>query len=234
MQRCPRFLLLCAGILLFHSGCKQQRDAAGNPVLRRAADRHLISDGAHGGGNAHFFFLPPLVDVSQFSGTFDSSLSPVVTVCQLSGIGCGPTFAQCSMTAGTGSEVVRLDVAGSQYAVNWHTDQCPNGPCTLPTTSAYRIRVTVGVAELGYADVVLVANGAQAKNVDTNQYIALVDGRTLPIKFRIERGAVTLLPASGGVAAMGPSGGVIATGDGTMALAIPSGALASTIDISVA
>ena len=36
----------------------------------------------------------------------------------------------------------------------------------------------------------MVNSGKDLKNVDTNEYIALKDGRTLPIKFRIEEGAI--------------------------------------------
>ncbi|MHC4092599.1 MAG: hypothetical protein ACYSVY_20385, partial [Planctomycetota bacterium] len=42
-----------------------------------------ISDAAHG-GNAHFFWLPPMVDdPGAFNGPFDGTLSPVVHICDL-------------------------------------------------------------------------------------------------------------------------------------------------------
>ena len=43
---------------------------------------------------------------------------------------------------------------------------------------------------LGYMDVQPAANGSGLKNVDTDEFMGLVDGRTLPIKFRIETGVI--------------------------------------------
>lgn len=217
--------------LLLAFACTNQGDAGPRTNVVKAKGSQLISDGAHSRGNAHFFFLPPLVPARIFGGTFDATLTPVVTVCQWAASTCTRIVARFSMTTGTGSEIVRLNPT-NQYLVNWHTDQCIAGPCTLSTEGLYRIRVTAGLAELGFADVVLVANGAQAKNVDTDQYIALVDGRTLPIKFRIEVGAVAVFPANGGSVIMGSSGGALAAAD-TMALSIPVGALATDTEIGV-
>lgn len=58
-----------------------------------------------------------------------------------------------------------------------------------PTASASWL---TGWSLLGHADVDLVDKGSQLKNVETGQFIALLDGRTLPIKFRIEEGALAL------------------------------------------
>jgi N-acetylneuraminic acid mutarotase len=192
----------------------------------------LISDGAHS-GNAHFFFLPPLVPAPRTTGTAEGGLSPMVTVCEWSGTACVKTIAQFSMSTGTGSEIIRYDATGAQYIVNWHTDRCVEGACTLDPTKTYRLRTMVGAVELGFADVDVVSNGSQLKNVLTNEYIGLVNGRTLPVKFRIERGAVSVL-AAGGSAPVGASGGNVTTADGSVGLAIPSGALGGTTDISAA
>ena len=198
-----------------------------------ARSQNVVSDGAHNNGNANFFFLPPIVAAPSYSGTFDASQSPVVTICQLSGSGCAPTIAQFSMTSGTGSEVVRLDATSQLYIVNWHTDQCIAGPCTLPDFSTYRVRVTVGLALLGYADVQVVPSQAKGKNVNTNDVFAIVDGRTVPLKFRIENGAVAVLPAGGGSTIIPTSGGTIATSDGKLALVVPPGTLAQPTTITV-
>src|SRR5207253_3177975 len=83
-------------LLSIQLGCNDRREAA-----RSRGSAALISDGAHGSGNAHFFFLPPLVSSPTFSGAFDPTISPVVTVCQLSADACSPVVAQFSMTTGT-------------------------------------------------------------------------------------------------------------------------------------
>ncbi|MEO7503427.1 MAG: hypothetical protein ABIW94_12385, partial [Gemmatimonadaceae bacterium] len=197
----------------------------------------VVSDGGHGGGNPHFFFLPPLVAQPTVSGTSDGNASPTVLVCEWnSALGpsgqCVSVIAQFSRVTGTGSEVVSYDAAAQQYKVNWQTNQCSDGPCALDSRKSYRLRVLIAATELGYADIQVAANGSQLKNVSTNDYIAFVDGRTLPVKFRIEQGAVSLV-APGGVASVGSAGGKIATDDGTVALSIPAGALATSADITV-
>ena len=138
-----------------------------------------ISDAAHGGPNAHFYFLPPLVPAPDYGGNFDGMLSPVVDICLLD----GTSIATFDMTTGVGSETVR--VVDEHYIVNWHTDEFP-----LINEQMYRINVSVDGTDLGYADVVIGANGREAKNLATEETFGLKDGRTLPIKFRIEDGAI--------------------------------------------
>lgn len=208
--------------------CSQRIDAP--KAVRGGA---LFSDGAHA-GNPHFFLLPPLVPQPAYSGVFDGAESPVVTVCQLSPAGCAPVIAQFSMSSGTGAQVVRADPTSELYIVNWKTDTCESGPCTLPDGNVYRVRVTVAGALLGFADTQIVASQGQAKNVNSASYFALVDGRTLPIKFRIEQGAIAVVPPGGGSASIGPAGGAIATSDGAASLVFPPGALTATTSISLA
>lgn len=142
-----------------------------------------ISDGAHS-GNTRFYFLPPMVPEPSPSGTFDGSLAPVVQVCEWTGAECAaPLVAEYTMTTGPGSETVRVVPEEEHYLVNWHTDQF-----ALDATTMYRIRVLVGSVQVGHADVDVVASGNGLQNVDTGAFIALKDGRTLPIKFRIEQG----------------------------------------------
>ncbi len=204
---------------------------AESPTSGRFDPSFLISDGAHMHGNPHFYFLPPMVPQPATSGTPNGSLSPTVTVCEFTTT-CVATIARFTMTSGTASEVVRFDAASGSYIVNWHTDQCITGACTLDPAKTYRIRILVGLVELGFADVDVVSNGSQLKNVQTDQYIGLVDGRTLPIKFRIEQGALAVV-GTGGSVSVDASGALVASGAG-VALAIPPGALSGAVDVSVA
>jgi alpha-tubulin suppressor-like RCC1 family protein len=144
-----------------------------------------IVDGAHNSGNEHFYFLPPMVKAPSYSGTFDPTAAPEVHVCEWSGTACGAEIAVFTTTTGDGSEIVRMEPGDEQYIVNWHT-----AASNLDPAKTYRIRVTVGSRELGHADVDVVTTGKELKNVNTNEYIALLDDRTLPIKFRIEDGAI--------------------------------------------
>jgi hypothetical protein len=96
-------------------------------------------------------------------------------------------------TTGVSSEVVRVVPDDEHYIVNWHMDG-------LDPTKTYRIRVLARLTEefqrreisleeeLGHVDVKVFSGGGGAKNAITGDEIALKDGRTLPIKFRIEEG----------------------------------------------
>ncbi len=183
-----------------------------------------ISDGAHGTTHKFFFFLPPMVPNPTLTGTFPTGtfnrfLSPVVQICELAGASCGSTpvvIATFTTTTGPGSETVRL--TGEQYEVNWHTNEF-----TLNPIIDYRIRVLVEGVELGFADVNVGSTGKELRNVNTNEEIPLVDGRTLPIKFRIEFGAVDYCPNSADACAratVGTDGGqLVATDDDGVPLA---------------
>ena len=181
-MRPARLLVVVAGFVLV--ACQSDRPVSSHGG-RISAD---ISDGAHQAncltasgtcvpGNAHFFFLPPMVKAPTTTGTFNPSLAPSVTICQLAGSVC---FANTSFSPGA----AQVDVAGRQYKVNWNTDAA-----TVLVGQTYRIIVSTSGVELGFADVMPVTNGSQLKNIDTGEFIGLVDGRTLPIRFRIEQGA---------------------------------------------
>src|SRR5690242_4841929 len=156
-----------------------------------------IADAAHDFA-AGFYWLPPMVSQPVYSGHADPALAPEVDICELTGTTCGAEIATFTTSTDPTSETVRWDATAEQYIVNWHTDQY-----ALKTGSIYRIRVTAGGAVLlGFADVQPVATGKDLKNVTTGQVIALVDGKTLPIKFRVETGivgAIQLDPASAAV-----------------------------------
>ena len=151
-----------------------------------------ISDATHGTGarNAFFYWLPPLVPNPNATGTFNPFASPVVTVCELAsgGAACALSggqpilVAQFTKTAGTGGAVI--GVSASDYHVNWRTDLS-----NLDPAKTYRIGVAVDGRDYGFADVEVGANASELKNVNRNEFVPLVDGRTLPIRFRIEAGA---------------------------------------------
>ncbi len=152
-----------------------------------------ISDATHGAGrNAFFYWLPPLVPAPTPAGDFNRFASPIVTVCELAsdGTACRQDgghpilVAQFSMTSGTGSEIIRVSLDDQLYVVNWHTDLS-----NLDPAKVYRITVTVDDRDYGFADVEVGLNAKELKNVNRDEFVPLVDGRTLPIKFRIEAGA---------------------------------------------
>ena len=176
MKRAVVVAVLTVGVLV---ACRDQQSVtAVKPGL--SAD---FSDGRSSGGNPHFFFLPPLVSLPNFSGVFNAQIQPVVDICQLdltlNPIDCAANGQHIN----PGPVVVD---GPQQYHVDWDTSQ-PQ----INVNLFYRIRVfgSVGGLQLGFADMDPVANGSGLKNVNTGLYIGLVNGRTLPIKFRIEQGA---------------------------------------------
>ena len=192
-----------------------------------------ILDGAHSGGNPHFFFLPPLVPAATFSGTSDGTRAPVVKVCDWSGTTCVARIAEFSMTSGTAAQVIRFDAKNQLYVVNWPTGQCVSGPCTLDPAKTYRLRVLIGVAELGHVDIKVVKTASGLKTINTTQYIGVLQGSTLAVKFRIEQGAVVIV-APGTPTPVGTSGGTVTSADGEVGLIIPPTALSTSTPITVA
>lgn len=182
--------------LIAVSACNGDRIAkpGETPANSPSAD---ISDAVHTGtgfaSNPDFFFLPPMVkdpsgSAAWDAGAFNANLRPTVEICAydaaitteagLAGASCGtPT-----------STLATLVAAAEAYQLNWK----------VPTSSTtfYRITVKVGVKTLGFADVETASNASLLKNVATGDFIPLVDGRTLPIKFRIERYALCEVPGT--------------------------------------
>ena len=189
----PR-LLPTAAVLVACVGC----DSTDQPMAPDSAPpAYAISDAAHE-GMPHFFLLPPLVDAPVARGTFDATLAPTVEICALRSSACGEIIASFTKDAGPGGEVITVDREREQYQVDWKTDEF-----ALSDATNYRIVVRVSAVLLGYVDVDVARNASQFKNLNTNEVIGLVDGRTLPIKFRAERGIPGRLAASPSEARVG-------------------------------
>lgn len=111
-----------------------------------------IQDALHGGGNEHFFFLPPIVPAPDFEGVFNATRSPAVEICLVDQDMCAAEQPEgfpivFTMDDGPGSENVRVSAEDEHYIVNWHTKQFDLDP-----DATYRIRV-LEPGLLGVADV---------------------------------------------------------------------------------
>jgi len=134
----------------------------------------LVQDGYQGGGNAFFFWLPPIVNQQPAADqVFSKQLTPTITITNLCNGADIRTFS--------GSDVSSGD---AQYQAIWHT--ADDG---LDSTCTYRIAITAGSRQLGVADVDVVDDGRELRNVDTDEYIPLLDDRSLPIQFFIGVGS---------------------------------------------
>ena len=217
-----RRVLLCF-VLAIASGCRGG-DLA-RPILDPTSPpSRSISDGSHcvvpgpscTKGNPDFFFLPPMASNPSSSpnwtaGAFNARLTPTVDICELD------AMTEASVAAGASCKTdgyvrsfplgaAEASASDEQYHVNWGV---PNSAAIF-----FRIAVRVGSVKLGWADVETASTMSQLKNVNTGQYVPLTDGRTLPIKFRIENYALCAVPGVGpcGSAAVDlAQGGTVAT-----------------------
>jgi len=194
-----------------------------------------IADAAHN-GDQHFYFLPPLAWQPEYAGAFDPSVQPEVSICEVSGSDC-TEIATYRVGVESHGATLRADPSGEFYHVNWHTNRFE-----LSVGAVYRIRVTVGGAEVGYLDVLLVENKGSVRSGGRDGLIPLVDGRTAPIKFRIEEGLSTNqepepppepnTPPPPPTIPEGAITGIITDGDGALLAGIAVSALDNGVVIS--
>lgn len=170
-------------LLLLTAACAEQTPTTAPSASPPSFE---IADAARG-WKAGFYWLPPMVSAPAHGGTFDAELSPSIEICELIAGACGPILATFTTTSGLGGETIGIDLGEEHYRVNWHTDAF-----ALSTSALYRVAVRAGVRGvlIGFADVQPVSNGSGLRKIDTDEFIGLVDGRTLPIKFRIEAGII--------------------------------------------
>ena len=207
LPRCgPTGRWLVATWLLAVAACSSDRHLTA-PGTRPAFD---ISDAVHGGGTPGFFFLPPLVAQPTTGGTFDAdiaTLNPQVAICDITlgpDVDCGGSSEGATpaiiVYTTTSTPAITVAPTAAAYSVNWDTKL--EG---FVTDHTYRAHVAAGGIgarrELGFADVLLTTTPGQVKDLATGDLISLNDGRTLPIRFRIESGipgalAVTAASAS--------------------------------------
>ncbi|MEP6652482.1 MAG: thrombospondin type 3 repeat-containing protein [Myxococcales bacterium] len=154
------------------------------PLARHSSA--LIADQQHGGGPVGFFFLTPVVPAppSVFSGAFESRLAPTVRIDRIDPV-TGTTLSTVTTLTPLTAEKVRRNPARELYIVRWQT-----GRYSLSPRSSYRIRVLVGDRELGIADVRVVTRESDLRGMDTSHFVGVRYGDILPIRFRIEQGAV--------------------------------------------
>lgn len=145
-----------------------------------------------------FAFLQPLPP-GEARGEFDPTVLPVlaVEVCVPHLCDAGPLHTYTS-TTGPGAQTIRLDEKDQHFIVNWMP-----ADLGLPSPAVYRIRVLAAGLVLGHVDVHILSNGSDLKRADTGEALALLDRRTLPVKFSVRQNPVisAWLSADGGASA---------------------------------
>ncbi len=166
----------------------------------------LIMDELHNGGTEGFLFLPPMVPKPGAIGEIVPFLPIEVAVDELGDDGSVvATVATFTTDAREKDDRVMFHVEKGRpaegdpdgdddplgyYLARWNTDAR-----FVSSDATYRVRVRVPASagkhrELGFADVDVVRNQKQFRAVNTQDFVPLVEGRTLRIKFRVDRSAV--------------------------------------------
>lgn len=133
-----------------------------------------IGDAARGGPSDLFYLLPPLVEEPEYSGIFDASLSPVVSI--------PDADIEFTTEVVRGTEYIRVVPEDEHYIVNWHTEDLDLG-----MTEFFRISFTLEDTEIGYIEIRILENGDDIVFTGDELNTMIQPGRTLPIKFRIEQ-----------------------------------------------
>jgi hypothetical protein len=162
--------------------------ACGDPDRATGADpgraRRDVSDGSNGGPNPHFFWLAPIGGTPTTTGEFSAAWQPTITICLLVNGSC----AAAPVTI-AGPSSIAVSTINETYQYNWNTDGTAFNATAINT---YRLAVTLPTSPatvIGYADI-LINNPGQSEGSGPGGVIAFNDGRTVPIKFRIEKGVL--------------------------------------------
>jgi len=200
-------------------------------------------DAMHGGGNPHFFLLPPFVSTPDLTKeTFESGLKPSVRITEMTAD--GQAFAAC-----TNEQIAYLPASEftqlKAYAAFWRPANYSNvaAPCI------YRLQVEVLGTKaspgpvLGFADVQVISK-TTIKYLKTGEYIPLPKDLILPFWFFIGQGAV-FYAQSGGTdacrvdrdcveAVVNPlKDNVVVTKQQEAGISIPAGAFAAPITLVI-
>jgi len=175
-MRTTRLLTLAAVCAV--AGCT---DRAPSPTLALPGQARASRSDATNGGTPGFYFLSPIAPKPAVEGDFAPNLSPSVSLCLLHAGRCRVQVAEYTSAPGPQGKRVQVNVAGSHYAVGWDTRRTTPRP-----GDTVRVSVAIGSRTLGFADVVVVNDAADGRSVDADEYVPVLIGRTLSIRFRIE------------------------------------------------
>ncbi|HWC72691.1 MAG TPA: hypothetical protein VG454_02050 [Gemmatimonadales bacterium] len=209
MKYLPALVLLAIVV----GSCHNDRAYAPRPSF-------LIEDGNHNNGNAFFYWLPPMLKQQPPAGeVFSKQLAPTITITNLCTSAVIRTFAGSAISLGD-----------ADYHAVWHTPDDNLDPSCI-----YRISASVGLQHLGAADVLVVEDGNELKNVDTDEYIPLLDGRTLPISFFVGVGALCDAGVSdcGEAVAQPGVNTTVVTTSGRAGVFIPGDAVSEAVTVTV-
>ena len=136
-----------------------------------------IADGTQGGGDAHFFWLPPIGPSRTYPGTFDPGLQPQIRICRVSQLPCATPLVTIP------SSSIAVSTSAKSYSAGWSTS-----PAAV-SVNDYRAEVWIATRKLGFADIRVVAKQKDLKSVPAG-FAGVVKGNSLTLSFRLELGIV--------------------------------------------
>ncbi len=159
--------------------------------------------------NPYFRFLPPLAPKDaeagvQSAGEFDAALLDKleVQICLWDGAECAASIVSFTSEKDNttkkygSSKTLRLSEEGEHYMVNWHMKHVL-GDFPLASGQFYRIGVLAEDRLLGYLDLGLGSGGMGLVVMKNDVPVPVSPHKTIPIKFRVEVGAMTYDPDPG-------------------------------------
>jgi len=175
-----RFALPLSALLLLVTACQD---------LQQPTADFQVSDGSAfgGNGNPHFYFLPPIVPSPSYTGVFDPSVLPYLSV-RVFGPFDNDGLAECGgnlVAEFNGASGLAVD--GDRFAYGWNT------PKSLKRDKVYRLCVMLEVPgvvldTLGFRDISPTQGGG---SVAEDPVYLFNTGSNLAIKFRVEVGALS-------------------------------------------
>lgn len=197
----------------------------------RIETRSDVLDGTTG-GNPRFFFLPPVSAQPEFSGVFNANIAPTVEICRgtsQDALGhCTTLVDKFTRTDEHAGQIVEVSLTDQHYVLNFKASDYP-----IVSDVPFRVVVLVGDVQLGYVD--LLKHGNAYVNATTREVITR--NGTIPIKFRIETGALCGTSTECFEGLVDPAGGTftITLADGTKPAGteFPSGALNETVTLII-
>lgn len=176
-DRHTAFRALPIALLFIAAACSDRVDAPATAKHVSPGARFTISDGAHN-GNRDVFFLPPMVNNPTKAPGYGDPFAPGLPVAFKI-----KDLASNAYVATFTGAAVGVNTTDEYYYADWDTKAS-----NLDAAHTYRIEVWIGGVNPAYAEVAVGASASDLKNVDNDQFIPLVNGRTLPIRVRIEKG----------------------------------------------
>ena len=136
-----------------------------------------ISDATQGNGDPHFFWLPPIAPSRTYPGTFDPGLQPQIRICRIAALPCTSPLVTFE------SGAIAVSTTNQSYSVDWSTK-----PANI-TPDDYRAEVWIASRQLGFADIRVVSNARDLKNVPAG-FAGVLKSKSLTLAFRLELGIV--------------------------------------------